>query len=89
MNRLFLLLLGVGCFRTSYYHLEPDPPTAAPAHVRNREDSSWRHFFVYGCSPVEEVITAGRQCGGAEHVEEIRTRQKLPDGAAAKSGYVA
>jgi hypothetical protein len=81
MSRLFLLLLlGVGCFRTSYYHLEPGAPTAAPADARNREDSSWQHFFVYGWFPVERVIPAGSQCGGAEHVEEIRAQQTFVQG---------
>ena len=75
-----LLVVGVGCFRTSYRRLEPEAPTPVPAAVPAGPHSTWRHFFVYGWFPPEMVIHAGSDCGGAEHVQEIRTRQTFVQG---------
>jgi hypothetical protein len=87
MTRALVVLLsvvGAGCFRTSYYHLQPEPPTPVPAVARIRPDSRWRHFFLYGWIPSEMVIPAGSRCGGAEHVAEIRTRQTFLQGLVAE-----
>ncbi len=53
-----------------------------------REQSGWRHFFVYGWAPSERVIDARGYCGGAEYVQEIETRQTFVQGPIATfAGY--
>jgi len=75
-----LLLVGAaGCFRTVYRNLEPPGTSLPPTRLVSRS-SSWRSFFLYGSLPSELVIDAAAECGGADRVREIRTRQTFTQG---------
>jgi hypothetical protein len=84
-----VLLGALGCYRTTYHHLEPPSALSSsrpPQLVR--DDSGWQHFFVYGWAPSERVIDASARCGGADQVQEIQTRQTFVQGLIATfAGY--
>ena len=79
-----------GCHRTRYTNLAPlttDRPGIRMGAPRDNP-GSWQSFFVYGWSPAELVIEAGRACGGASHVQMIETRRSFVQGLiAAVAGY--
>ena len=77
-----LAFAAAGCAPTVYRHFEPAGTLSSPAtlHHLHGEESGWRHFFLYGWVPSERVIDAASECGGIEHVEEIRTRQTFAQG---------
>ncbi len=83
MTRVASLVLVVtvsaGCFRTVYRNLEPIEERVAVA-PRGRASNPWRSFFLYGWFPHELAIDAAAECGGAAHVDEIRTRQTFTEG---------
>jgi hypothetical protein len=74
-----LLLGATGCFRTVYRNLEP-PGAALPPMPLAPRSSPWRSFFLYGYLPPELIVDAAAECGGADRVREIRTRQTFTQG---------
>ena len=91
MLALMLCAATLGCFRTRYTNFTPYG--AKTNAVLMRRDAavnppSWQSFYVYGWSPEELVIDAGKACGGAAYVESIETRQSFVQGlVAAVAGY--
>lgn len=79
---LSLLLLGsAACYRTHYENFSPANPNRAPSTTQPvRSGSGWQHFFIYGLVPSEITIDARQQCGGAENVHSIQTRQTFLEG---------
>jgi hypothetical protein len=75
-----LLALSAGCYRTVYTGFAT-PGTAAPTITQPApRSSSWRSFYLYGYLPAELVVDAAAECGGADRVREIRTRQSFSQG---------
>jgi hypothetical protein len=70
-------LLLSGCYRTHYRNFAPD---VLPQPGERSQGSGWQHFFVFGLFPNRVAIPAATQCGGAEHVKEIETRQTFLQG---------
>lgn len=80
----------LGCYRTRYTNFTPYGSTRDAILMRDDHvnPSSWQSFYVYGWSPKERVIQAGKACGGAGYVESIETRQTFVQGLiAAVAGY--
>jgi hypothetical protein len=79
---LGLILLGTsGCARTVYRNVEPSVTLAPRAPSRHlRGESGWRHFFLFGWVPSEQIVDAAAECGGAQYVSEIRTEQSFVQG---------
>jgi hypothetical protein len=87
---LALCATTLGCFRTRYYNFTPYGSKSGAILMRREatNPASWQSFFVYGWSPAELVIDAGKACGGASYVESIETRQTFVQGLiAAVAGY--
>jgi len=77
------LLLASGCFRTVYRNLQPanaPPVVETPVTLMHTPRSAWQSFFLYGWFPTERPIDAAQQCGGAEHVVTIETKQSFGQG---------
>jgi hypothetical protein len=78
---LLLIVFSAGCYRAVYTDLAPPGAESASGSVpRPARSSSWRNFYVYGYVPPQVVVDAGAECGGAERVREIRTRQTFTQG---------
>lgn len=74
-----LTLLSAGCYRAVYTGLEP-PGAAGTRGASASRHSPWRSFYLYGYLPPELVVDAAAECGGADRVREIRTRQTFTQG---------
>jgi hypothetical protein len=80
--RLLALLLAVqmtGCFRAVYTNFQPPGTDLRPSAAPQRS-SGWRSFYLYGYLPPELGVDAAAECGGANRVREIRTRQTFTQG---------
>jgi hypothetical protein len=76
-----LLLLSTSCFRTHYENFSPANRNLAPRATQPvRSGTGWQHFFIYGLIPSELTLDARAQCGGAENVHSIQTRQTFLEG---------
>jgi hypothetical protein len=71
-----------GCFRTVYRNVEP-PGADVPSVAMAPRSPAWRSFYLYGWLPHEIVVKAAAECGGADRVREIRTRQTFGQGMTA------
>lgn len=77
----FFLLLSTSCFRTHYENFSPTNPNLAPQATQPvKSGSGWQHFFIYGLVPGELTIDARKQCGSADNVHSIQTRQTFLEG---------
>ena len=83
------LALALGCYTTTYYNFEPEPPApAAHADAKQTVPQYWRSFWVYGWAPSEMRIDAAGSCGGLEHVKRLETEQTFVQGlVTAFAGY--
>lgn len=87
-------LLATGCHRTVYTNLSGSQQEKANIErleqMRDYDDTTWQHFFVYGWVPSELIIDASKYCQRRNNVVAIKTRQTFAEGlvAALAGNYI-
>jgi len=87
---LALCATTLGCFRARYINFTPHGSKNGAILMRKETTNpdSWQSFYIYGWSPAEMLIEAGKACGGAAYVATIETRQTFVQGLiAVMQGY--
>jgi hypothetical protein len=75
------LALTTACYRTHYVNFSPANPNRSPQSAQPvKRGSGWQHFFIYGWVPSELTVDARSECGSAENVDSIQTRQTFLEG---------